>query len=159
MALSCPSTHWSVIPNRKRGTFCCQQKDIILLYYASRKMEKSPRLPPLSQWTTVTPQSMRSLYTSNSHGLLGLCLQQPLWTAPFLYKRASLSFVVWTCTWQVNCSSLLFLNKPILLKNYLIIYLFKVNKTNQRVQDFLCGWIPKCDHRVGLLTRSRAKGL
>lgn len=55
-----------------------------------------------------------------------LCLQQPLRTSPFLYKRVFLSFVIWTLPLRLhvrNCNSLLFQNKSILLEKYLAISL------------------------------------
>lgn len=47
------------------------------------------RLFQLSQWKATTFQTPSFLQWT-------LCLQQPLWTAPSLYKRKFLSFVLWT---------------------------------------------------------------
>lgn len=77
------------------------------------------KLLQLSQWKATTPSF---LYQT-------LCLQQPLWAPPFLYKIKFLSFVPWTLpdfTIRLhvpNCNSLLVPNKPILLEKYLAICL------------------------------------
>ena len=95
-----------------------------ILYYHSRGKKSllfscnSPANEP------ITTQPMRSDYTLNSQFTLFVCLQQPLptpYSPTFLYKTLFLSFILWTFLWfclnfhTQNCSSPLFLNKPILL--------------------------------------------
>lgn len=80
----------TITPNRKRcfSTLLFRQERGDLL---TRK--------PFSQWKTITTWPMKNHCTSTPSFLQWiLCLQQPFWTLPFLYKRKSLSFVLWT--WQ-----------------------------------------------------------
>lgn len=65
----------------------------------------------LSQWKATT--LWISIFSN------GICLQQLLWTPPFLHKKPILSFVLWTCISPhvPNCNFLLFWINPFCWRN------------------------------------------
>lgn len=117
----CQLTH-TIDPNWKRSTLHLWQK-VTQFSYLRRKKKRSLTQQQLSQWETAITLPMKSYYTLNFQ----FSPMDSLFTtvSPKSIKEDSSPLFLWTCPritirlHVLNCNSLLYPNKPILLEKRL----------------------------------------